>query len=90
MKKLLSKKGKLNEEETVALTVTCSAIVRSTSPQKFKDPGPFTIPCEIGDVQVGRALCDLGASINLMPLSILKKLNIKEVKPTTMTLQLAD
>ncbi|XP_015960305.1 uncharacterized protein LOC107484200 [Arachis duranensis] len=54
------------------------------------DPGSFVIPCTIGDVTIQRALCDLGASINLMPLSVMKKLQIKEVKPTRISLQLAD
>ncbi|XP_062105572.1 uncharacterized protein LOC133817167 [Humulus lupulus] len=59
-------------------------------PQKVKDPGSFTIPCTIGGSSFDKALCDLGASINLMPLSIFKKLGVGEVKPTTITLQLAD
>ncbi|CAA0828832.1 Unknown protein, partial [Striga hermonthica] len=50
----------------------------------------FTIPCTIGNISINNALCDLGASINLMPLSIFKKLGLGEVKPSTVTLQLAD
>jgi hypothetical protein len=56
----------------------------------LKDPCSFTIPCSLGEVKVGRALCDLGASINLMPLSMMKKLNCGEPKSTRMTLTLAD
>jgi hypothetical protein len=56
----------------------------------LKDPCSFTIPCSLGEVKVGRALCDLGANINLMPLSMMKKLNYGEHKPTRMTLTLAD
>ncbi|MCH96263.1 hypothetical protein A2U01_0017247 [Trifolium medium] len=56
----------------------------------MKDPGTFTILCTIGDVYVGRALCDLGASNNLMPLCVFKKLGIGAARPTTITLQLAD
>ncbi|XP_062093867.1 uncharacterized protein LOC133799894 [Humulus lupulus] len=59
-------------------------------PPKMKDPGSFTIPCTIGDSYSGMALCDLGASINLMPMSVFKRLGIGEVRPTTVTLQLAD
>ncbi|XP_039129088.1 uncharacterized protein LOC120265278 [Dioscorea cayenensis subsp. rotundata] len=59
-------------------------------PPKLKDPGSFTIPCSIGNVVFERALCDLVASINLMPLSIFKKLNLGEARPTIVTLQLAD
>ncbi|KAK4280885.1 hypothetical protein QN277_012444 [Acacia crassicarpa] len=90
MKDLFSKKHKLQEAETVALTQQCSAIIQTKLPPKLKDPGSFSIPCVIGNVNMGKALCDLGASINLMPLSVSKALGIKEMKPTMMTLQLAD
>ncbi|KAK4271099.1 hypothetical protein QN277_019840 [Acacia crassicarpa] len=90
MKDLLSKKHKLQEIETVTLTQQCSAIIQTKLPPKLKDPGSFSIPCAIGNVNMGRALCDLGASINLMPLSVSKALGIKEIKPTMMSLQLAD
>ena len=59
-------------------------------PPKLKDPGSFTIPCAIGNAVFERALCDLGASINLMSWSIFKKLKLGEARPTTITLQLAD
>ena len=59
-------------------------------PQKLKDPGSFTIPCTIGNSIFERALCDLGASINLMPLSIFKRLGLGEARPTTVILQLVD
>jgi hypothetical protein len=90
LKDILSKKRKLSEFETVALTKECSAILTCKIPPKLKDPGSFTIPCSIGGQEVGHALCDLGASINLMPLSVFNKLGIGEVRPTTVTLQLAD
>ncbi|XP_073036980.1 uncharacterized protein [Primulina eburnea] len=86
----MSKKRKLQEFETVKLTEECSAILQKKLPQKLKDPGSFTIPCIIGSTHVNKALCDLGASINLMPLSIYRDLELGEVKPTTITLQLAD
>ncbi|KAI3759834.1 hypothetical protein L6452_07929 [Arctium lappa] len=81
---------RLEEFETVALTKECSAILTCKIPPKLKDPGSFTIPCSIGGQEVGLALCDLGASINLMSLSVFEKLGIGEVRPTTVTLQLAD
>ncbi|XP_038885806.1 uncharacterized protein LOC120076100 [Benincasa hispida] len=59
-------------------------------PTKQEDPGSFTLPYSIEGKKVGNALCDLGASINLMPLSIFKKLDIGNARPTTITLQLAD
>ncbi|MCH82075.1 hypothetical protein A2U01_0002871, partial [Trifolium medium] len=72
------------------LTEECSALFQKTLPRKCKDPSSITVPCSIGGVEIGQALCDLGASVNLMPLSIMKKLNCGEVKPTRMTLILAD
>ncbi|XP_019451816.1 PREDICTED: uncharacterized protein LOC109353915 [Lupinus angustifolius] len=59
-------------------------------PEKTKYSGSFTIPIIIGELSVGKALLDLGASINLMPLSMLKRIGDLEIKPTRMTLQLAD
>ncbi|XP_061357495.1 uncharacterized protein LOC133301818 [Gastrolobium bilobum] len=59
-------------------------------PSKLRDPGNFNIPIAVGNTNVGRALCDLGASNNLMPLSICKSLGITELKPTMVSLQLAD
>ena len=90
MKDILSNKRKLEDYETVALTEECSAILQRKLPQKLKDPGSFTIPCSIGNSIFEKALCDLGASINLMPLSIFKKLGLGEARPTTVSLQLAD
>lgn len=90
MKDILSKKRKFGEHETVALTEGCSALLQHKLPKKLKDPGSFTIPCEMGHTFSGLALVDLGASINLMPLSIFKKLGIGECRPTSITLQLAD
>ncbi|KAJ9558642.1 hypothetical protein OSB04_013256 [Centaurea solstitialis] len=90
LKDILNKKRRLGEFEIVALTKECSALLTNKIRQKLKDPGSFTIPCSIGGKEVGHALCDLGASINLMPLSIFKKLGIGEARPTTVTLQLAD
>ncbi|XP_062089086.1 uncharacterized protein LOC133795650 [Humulus lupulus] len=59
-------------------------------PQKVKDHRSFTIPCTIGGSSFDKAICDLRASINLMPLSVFKKLGVGEVKLTTITLQLVD
>ncbi|KAK2409219.1 hypothetical protein QL285_044664 [Trifolium repens] len=90
IKKIVAGKIKLKDEEAIMLTEECSAIFQKNLPNKCKDPGSFTIPCTIGGVEISRALLDLGASVTLMPLSILKKLNCGEVKPTRMTLILAD
>ena len=90
MKDILSQKRRLSDFETINLTEECSAILQRKLPQKLKDPGSFTIPCTIGNAIFERALCDLGASINLMPLSIFRHLGLGEARPITVTLQLAD
>ena len=90
MKDILSQKRRLVDFEIVNLTEECSAILQRKLPQNLKDPSSFTIPCTIGNVIFERALCDLAASINLMPLSIFKRLGLGEARPTTVTLQLAD
>ncbi|XP_016199539.1 uncharacterized protein LOC107640538 [Arachis ipaensis] len=78
------------DNETVVLTKECSAIIQKNLPEKLKDPGSFVIPCTIGEVTAEIPLCDLEASINLMSLSLMRKLQIEEVKPTRISLQLAD
>ncbi|XP_017976460.1 PREDICTED: uncharacterized protein LOC108661976 [Theobroma cacao] len=81
---------KLEEFETVALTEECSAIIHNKLPPKLKDLESFSIPCTIGSFKISKALCDLGASVSIMSLSIAKKLGFQEIQPTTVTLQLAN
>ncbi|XP_040955947.1 uncharacterized protein [Gossypium hirsutum] len=88
MKDLLSKMKKLTDVETITLTEGCSVILTNKLPLKLKDPGNITIPCSIGNQYLGKALSDLGASINLMPLSTFQKFGIGHMKPIIMTLQL--
>ncbi|XP_024962960.1 uncharacterized protein LOC112503126 [Cynara cardunculus var. scolymus] len=90
LKDILSKKKKLTEYDTVDLTEGYSAPLTNKIPPKLKDPGTFTIPCSIGGKEIGKALCDLGASNNLMPLSVFNTLGIGEARPSTVTLQLAN
>ncbi|XP_050238143.1 uncharacterized protein LOC126687630 [Mercurialis annua] len=79
------------DENTVPFTENCSSISLSKLPTKLDDPGSFTIPCTIGDLQTTNCLCDLGANINLMPLSFFRQLlGDQQVKTTPMMLQLAD
>ena len=89
MKDILRRKRNI-AEGVVSLIATCSAIIQNSLPEKLKVPGSFIIPCEVGHVDVGKTLCDFGASINLMPLSIAKRLSLGELTPTAMTLQMAD
>ena len=79
MKDILSRKRRLSEFETVNLIEECSAILQRKFPHKLKDPSSFTIPCKIGNSIFKRALCDLGASINLMPFSIFRWLGLSEL-----------
>ncbi|XP_047979236.1 uncharacterized protein LOC125221153 [Salvia hispanica] len=90
LKDVVSNKRRWMEYETVNLTESCSAIIQKKLSAKLKDPGSFTISCIVGDCQEGRALCDLGASINLMPYSFFQKLKIGVLRPTTISLQMAD
>ncbi|XP_057747305.1 uncharacterized protein LOC130966511 [Arachis stenosperma] len=90
LKELINKKKSWNEKETVILTQEYSAVIQKGLPPKLKDPGSFFLSCTIGNMSIDKALCDLGLSINPMPLSIMRRLSIEEVKPTRMSLQLAD
>ena len=90
LKDILARKKSLGEFKTVTLTQENSHMLQSKIPKKLKDPGTFTIPCSIGTRYNGRALCDLGANINLMQLSVFKQLRVEECRPTTVTLQLAN
>ncbi|XP_070028776.1 uncharacterized protein [Nicotiana sylvestris] len=90
MKDLMSRKFDFQDLATVTLTQTCSAVVTRPVAEKLSDLGSFTIPCTIGNFAFAKALCDLGAIINLMPLVIYKKLGIGRARPTSMLLQLAD
>ncbi|XP_047943130.1 uncharacterized protein LOC125189961 [Salvia hispanica] len=90
LKDVISKNKKWVDYETVSMSENCSAIIQKKLPAKLKDPGSFNISCVIGDDKHTKALCDLGASINLMPLSFFRKMKIGTLKPTRITLQMAD
>src|ERR1043165_9832081 len=90
MKDILTKKKRYTDQETIMVDASCSAIIQRTIPKKESDPGRVTLPVTIGDVYVGKGLIDLGSSINLIPLSIVKRLGDIELKSTKMMLQLAD
>ncbi|XP_057808617.1 uncharacterized protein LOC131023092 [Salvia miltiorrhiza] len=90
LKDAVSNKRKLGKYETINLSEECSAVLQKKLSLKQKDPGSFTIACVIGGQNFSRALCDLGASINLMPLSIFKRLEIREIRPTSIALQMVE
>nr|XP_009616735.1 uncharacterized protein LOC104109214 [Nicotiana tomentosiformis] len=90
IKDIVANKIRLTEFEIVALTEECTSRIQRKLPQKLKDPGSFTIPVRIGEVDIGRPFCDLGASINLIPLSIFIQLGLGAPTPTTIMLQLTN
>ncbi|GKC29930.1 reverse transcriptase domain-containing protein [Tanacetum coccineum] len=89
-KSLLSNKEKLFELANTPLNENCSEVLLKKLPEKLGDPGKFLIPCDFPKLVECLALADLGASINLMPLSVWKKLSLPELTPTRMTLELAN
>ncbi|XP_028223561.1 uncharacterized protein LOC114405081 [Glycine soja] len=90
LKDLLTKNSKYIHSDNIVVEGNCSAVIQRILPPKHKDLGSVTIPCSIGSVSVGKALINLGASINLMPLSMCRRLGELEIMPTRMKLQLAD
>ncbi|RVW33143.1 Transposon Ty3-I Gag-Pol polyprotein [Vitis vinifera] len=90
LKDLCTVKRGLQVTKNAFLTEQVSAIIQSKSPVKYKDPGCPTISVNIGGTHVEKALLDLGASVNLLPYSVYKQLGLGGLKPTTMTLSLAD
>ncbi|GJZ64775.1 reverse transcriptase domain-containing protein [Tanacetum coccineum] len=90
LKALIESKEKLSEMARTPLNEHCSAVFLNKLPEKLGDPGKFLIPCDFPRMEECLALADLGASINLMPLSVWEKLALSELTPTSMTLELAD
>ncbi|KAK4389706.1 Retrovirus-related Pol polyprotein from transposon.6 [Sesamum angolense] len=90
LKELCTSKGKLKGNKRVSMGENVSAILQRKLPPKCKDPGTFTIPCKIGLIGIKRAMCDLGASINVMPLSIFESLHVGPLKETGVVIQLPD
>nr|GEW61173.1 reverse transcriptase domain-containing protein [Tanacetum cinerariifolium] len=89
-KSLLSNKEKLFELASTPLNENCSAVLLKKLPEKLRDPDKFLIPFDFLELEKCLAFADLGASINLMPLSVWKKLSLPELTPTRMTLELAN
>ncbi|XP_074271351.1 uncharacterized protein LOC141595284 [Silene latifolia] len=76
MKEILLCKRNTDNVETVALTEECSTLLQNKTPPKLDDPGSFSIPCHIGTYLINNALCDLGASVSVLPLSLAKRLGL--------------
>nr|GFA99358.1 reverse transcriptase domain-containing protein [Tanacetum cinerariifolium] len=81
---------KLSEMARTPINEHCSAVILNKLPRKLGDPGKFLIPCEFPRMNECLALADLGASINLMPLSVWERLSLSELTLTCMTLEFAD
>ncbi|GKB81602.1 reverse transcriptase domain-containing protein [Tanacetum coccineum] len=90
LKALIENKEKLSKMARTPLNEHCSAVILNKLPEKLGDPDKFLIPCDFPRMDECLALADLGASINLMPLSVWKKLSLPKLTPTYMTLELAD
>ena len=90
LKDLCTVKRGLNVNKKAFLTKQVSAIIECKTLVKYKDPGCPTISVNIGGISVEKALLDLGASVNLLPYSMHKQLGLGELKPTSITLSLAD
>ena len=86
MKDILTKKGKYIDNESIVVGGNCSAVIQKKLPKKFKDPGSVTIHYTIGNESVGKTLIDLGANINLMPLSMCRRIGNLKIDPIKMTL----
>ncbi|XP_070049920.1 uncharacterized protein [Nicotiana tomentosiformis] len=92
LKEILTKNRKIEETSVVKLTEHCSAILQNKLPQKYGDSGSFTIPYSLGTLNFDKSVCDYAASINLMLLSVYRKLEneIREIRCAPISLQLAD
>ncbi|GJS91524.1 reverse transcriptase domain-containing protein [Tanacetum coccineum] len=88
-KDLLTNKEKLLEIANTPVNENCSAVILKKLPEKLRDTRRFLIPCEFYWLESCMALADLGASINLMPLSVWKTLSLPELSTTRITLELA-
>jgi len=86
LKDMLTRKNRYIHSDTIVVEGNCSVVTQRILPRKHSDPGSVTIPCSNGEVVVGKALIDLGANINLMPLSMCRRLGELEIMPTRMTL----
>ncbi|GJW41937.1 reverse transcriptase domain-containing protein [Tanacetum coccineum] len=87
---LLRNKEKLEEIAITTVNAECSAIIMNKVPEKLEDPVKFLIPCALQELDRTSALANSGASINLLPYSIYKKLGLGALTPTRMTLELAN
>ncbi|GJV28484.1 reverse transcriptase domain-containing protein, partial [Tanacetum coccineum] len=89
-RKHLNNKDKIINLIKTPVNENCSTVILKRFPEKLRDPGRFLIPCDFPEMDECLALADLGASINLMPLSVWENLNLPDLTKTQMILELAD
>ncbi|GJY49134.1 reverse transcriptase domain-containing protein [Tanacetum coccineum] len=90
MKDLVANKPRTKEDEEIRMNPRCSALLQNQLPHKEQDPVSFILPCSIGRLDFNNALADLGASINIMPLSMYKLLGMGKLEPINMVIEMAD
>ncbi|XP_031106083.1 uncharacterized protein LOC116010707 [Ipomoea triloba] len=92
LREILSRKRKFGAQEIITMTQECRVLINDEEklPSKLRDLRSFTIACVIGGLTINRSLCDLGAGVNVMPLSLYKRLYLGEPKPVQLTLEFAD
>ncbi|XP_023747784.1 uncharacterized protein LOC111895977 [Lactuca sativa] len=90
LKELLTKKKKMEEVKKVVPNENCSATMLNKLPKKMGDPGSLTLPCQFGNLSTIHALADSGASVNLIPYSFFKKLDLLDPSPIRMAIHLAN
>ncbi|GJR03823.1 DNA-directed DNA polymerase [Tanacetum coccineum] len=90
LKGLLTNRARIEEACTIPINERCATMLLNKLPLTEKDPGSFTIPCDIGKLHINNVLADLGASISLKPYTMYEKLSLGEPNATRMSLELAD
>ena len=90
LRELFSEEGKLEDVMTIAVGEVCNMVFQSKLSSKLQHLDSFSIRCSIWDLQIQRALYDIGASLSLMPVSLCRELQLQDLKPTNMTIQLAN
>nr|GEY89855.1 reverse transcriptase domain-containing protein [Tanacetum cinerariifolium] len=90
LKALIGNKEKLSKMARTPMNEHCSAVILNKLPRKLRDPDKFLIPCEFLGMDECLALADLGASINLMPLSVWEGLSLLKLTSTCMTFEIVD
>nr|GEU51443.1 hypothetical protein [Tanacetum cinerariifolium] len=90
LRRLIKEKSRIEEETKAKMNAHYSAILEDALPLKEKDPGSFTLPCNINNINFEKSLADLGASVSVMPYSTFPNLGLGKLAPTKLTVELAD